>query len=118
MSIRFAAPASAIRARTRPSTGALAYPVAVNDNRNVITNDNGDDDREPNVVPDETALGAALRYFAKHGLAAARKAHEHASDARTAGNKESFMRWRDICRALDRRLARSLDSSDPAHLTR
>ena len=100
MSIRFAAPASAIRARTRPSTGALAYPVADNDNRNVITNDNGDDDREPSVVPDETALGAALRYFAKHGLAAARKAHE--ARAAMPERQETSEQFHAVARHLPR----------------
>ncbi|KLE36138.1 hypothetical protein AAW00_05655 [Aurantiacibacter luteus] len=54
-------------------------------------------------------LHAALRHFARHGLAAARDAHGQALAAADAGDRETYAWWLEVCRALDRRMARSLD---------
>jgi hypothetical protein len=58
--------------------------------------------------PDDATLRAALRHFAEHGLAAAEQARRHAEDAFFAGDREAYRWWLDICRTLDRRMAREL----------
>lgn len=94
MSIRFAASKPSVRARTRPSSTSLSFPRAANDN-----GDNGLGD---------TKLTEALRHFAQHGLSAAQEAYDEARAAFAAGDEQEFERSRDICRALDRRLAQRL----------
>ena len=59
-------------------------------------------------VTDE-ALNAALRYFAEHGLAAANEARCNAEHAAVDGDDTAYAWWRDICHALDRRMARQLE---------
>ncbi len=58
--------------------------------------------------PDDATLRAALRHFAEHGLAAAEQARRHAEDAVFAGDRGAYRWWLDICRTLDRRMAREL----------
>ncbi len=69
-------------------------------------NDNG-----PGLLAADGALAAALRHFAGHGLGAAQDARNEAERALASGDRAAFQQWRAICRALDRRLAASLDSS-------
>lgn len=59
-------------------------------------------------------LKAALRHFARHGLAAAENARQQAVAAAKAGDRESFEWWLEICRALDRRMANAIDESASA----
>jgi len=54
-------------------------------------------------------LHAALRHFARHGLGAAREARRQAERAFFAGDRESYDWWLGVCRALDARIARSLE---------
>lgn len=111
MSIRFAAPVASLRARTRPSSTSLAFPRPANDNncpaRAGVNDGAAPLDPVKELVVD-TKLAAALRHFGAHGLAAAGQAHDEACKAFAEGNEAQFLRWRDICSALDRRLARSL----------
>lgn len=58
--------------------------------------------------PDDATLRAALRHFAEHGLAAAERARRHAENAFFAGDREAYRWWLDICRTLDRRMAREI----------
>ena len=95
MSIRFAAPRHAIRNRMDDTAARVAYMFTANDN--------------PVRQLSEATLHAALRHFAEHGLAAARHARQQAEAARQADDRQAFAWWREICRALDRRMARELD---------
>jgi len=104
MSIRFATPKPALHACIRPSSGSLAFPRAVNDNGDIAPGENALGD----TGLGDTGLAAALRHFARHGLAAANDAHDKAMAAFENGDHPEFARWRDICAALDRRLARQL----------
>lgn len=54
---------------------------------------------------DETPVAAALRHFARHGLAAAELAAARARVAFQSGDIMSAADWLLICRQLDRRLA-------------
>ncbi|MCL6251737.1 hypothetical protein M3P36_11885 [Altererythrobacter sp. KTW20L] len=95
MSIRFAAPRHAIRNHMDDPAARAACLFPANDN-----SDSG---------PGDATLHAALRHFARHGLAAARHAGAQAVAARLAGDEQGFAWWLEICRALDRRMARELD---------
>ena len=53
---------------------------------------------------------AALRHFAEHGLAAAQRARRQAEAAFFAGDRQGYQWWLEICRALDRAMARELDA--------
>lgn len=97
MTIRFAAPATAIaprldRARVR---AAIGWPA--NDNAG-----NGAAD---------VALHAALRHFAQHGLAAAQHARTQAETAFFAGDRQAYQWWLGICRVLDRRMAGAVEDA-------
>jgi hypothetical protein len=61
-----------------------------------------DNIREPLV---QTVVGAALRHFARHGLAAAEHAAAQATDALRAGDRDRGMTWLAVCRQFDRRMA-------------
>lgn len=70
---------------------------------------------------DDRMLHAALRHFARHGLGAAREARRQAERAFFAGDRESYDWWLGICRALDARIARSLEQGtrgDPRTVAR
>ncbi len=101
MSIRFAARNPALRTRIRPSSGSLAFPRAANDNSDGLTGNGATGGSASN----ETGLTAALRHFARHGLGAAQEAHDEALAAFVQGNEQEFAHWRNICAALDGRLA-------------
>lgn len=97
MSIRFAAPASSIAHRMPAEHVRAIRLLPAND-------DTGRAVREPH-------LHAALRHFAKHGLAAAQHAREQAIAAARANDRQTFEWWLEICRALDRRMARGINSA-------
>ena len=95
MSIRLAAP--------RLSQGRLAawqvrrlQQQAVNDNA-------------ASLAGGDAAIRSALELFGKHGLSAAKVACASAERAAENGDVAGFAAWRDICAALDRRLAKGLD---------
>ncbi len=56
----------------------------------------------------QTVLGAALRHFARHGLASAEQAAIHAADALLAGDADRGRDWLAVCRQFDRRMADTL----------
>lgn len=96
MPIRFAAPPSALLARMAPHQARQARALPANDNAGGIA---------------DTMLHAALRHFARHGLAAAEHARQQAITAAEAGDRQTFEWWLDVCRALDRGVAREIDAS-------
>ena len=104
MSIRFAA--------ARGALGPRMAPLRVRALRLVATNDNG----PPWQRVKE--LDAALRHFARHGLAAARVAADRAQAAQAAGDAAGQARWLDICRTLDHRMARPLECGAPTRQAR
>ncbi|WP_063612387.1 hypothetical protein [Aurantiacibacter atlanticus] len=97
MSIRFAAPATKCSARMTPDRVRGFHTRAANDNGDLVS---------------PPHFNAALRQFAKHGLSAAQSAHDQAITAFAAGDHETFLWWRDVCRALDRRIGRKLYDRD------
>jgi len=94
MSIRFAAPPSTNPVRMAPDVVRNVRPIAANDDGDLV----GD-----------VHIHAALRHFAKYGIAAAQHAREQAIAASDAGDRETCEWWLEICRALDRRMARAID---------
>lgn len=64
-----------------------------------------DNAREP---LEDSIVGAALRHFARHGLAAAEHAAARAASALRAGDRHNGLSWLAVCRQFDRRLADSL----------
>lgn len=94
MTIRFAAPPSAIAPRMSARNARNACGIPANDNRS--------------EQPDDALLHAALRYFAEHGMAAAHRARGQAETAFFAGDRQSYLQWLEICRALDGRMASEL----------
>jgi hypothetical protein len=95
MTIRFAAPPSAIAPRMSARKAREACGLPANDNGGGRATD--------------AMLHAALRHFAEHGLAAAQRARAQAEAAFFAGDRQAYQWWLEICRALDRRMARELD---------
>lgn len=65
-------------------------------------------------VPSDRTLHAALRYFAEHGLGAARAARAQAEQAFFAGDRNEYEWWLGITRTLDRRLAAQAEKHIPA----
>ena len=97
MTIRFAAPPSAIAPRMSPRMAREACGLPANDNGGARATD--------------AMLHAALRHFAEHGLAAAQRARKQAEAAFFAGDRQGYQWWLEICRALDRRMANELVAS-------
>jgi len=93
MTIRFAAPPSAIAPRMSARRIREASWLPANDNGARAT---------------DAMLHAALRHFAEHGLAAAQRARRQAEAAFFADDRQSYLWWLEICRALDRRMAKEL----------
>lgn len=94
MTIHFAA---ARNSRFMPSSRfaiRAVFSIAANDNH-------PDDGIEPIVH-------TALRYFAQHGLGAAKQARDEAKEAFFANDRQSYDRWMSICRTLDKCVARQL----------
>lgn len=100
MPIRFAAPQTRSQCRMPRGMAEGLYLRPANDNRGKRVSN--------------THLHAALRHFAKHGLAAADHARQQAMAAADAGDRQTFEWWLEICRALDRRMACAID--DPARV--
>ena len=94
MTIRFAAPPDALRPRLSPRRIREVCGLPSNDNGSDRTSD--------------AMLHAALRHFAEHGLAAAHRARKQAEAAFFAGDRQGYEWWLEICRALDRQMAREL----------
>lgn len=99
MSIRFAAPPSPSSSRMTPDLVRAIRLLPVNDNGGEIR---------------PTHLHAALRHFARHGIAAAQHAREQAIAAARADDRQTFEWWLEICRALDRRMASNIDAAEYA----
>ena len=95
MTIRFAAPVPSQAPHLKPYLGKAAIALPANDNGGSA----GD-----------AVLHAALRHFAEHGLAAARRARSQAEAAFFAGDRQGYQWWLEICRALDRAMAREIDA--------
>ncbi|BBC72532.1 conserved hypothetical protein [Altererythrobacter sp. B11] len=112
MTIRFAAPPSACRTRMSPRNARAACGVPANDNAAGARSLRRAREGKPQAgaMPRDVMLHAALHHFARHGLAAARSAHTQAVAAFAAGRQEEYQWWREICRALDRRMAGDLDA--------
>ncbi|OCC22810.1 hypothetical protein MB02_15510 [Croceicoccus estronivorus] len=55
-------------------------------------------------------LYAALRHFSEYGLSAPQEARAQAKAAFFAGDRKSYDWWLEICRRLDKRMARELSS--------
>lgn len=91
MTIRFAA---ARDSRFFPVTRGIGLHPDV-----IAANDNCGSDGA------DALLTSALRHFAIHGLRAGKVAHDEAKKAFFAGDRESYDRWRTICRMLDRKAA-------------
>ena len=100
MTIRFAGPTPEHSARLKPLQARAAIALPANDNGGSGAHD--------------AMLHAALRHFAQHGLAAAQRARRQAEAAFFAGDRQAYQWWLEICRALDRAMARELDTSVPA----
>jgi hypothetical protein len=98
MTIRFAAPPSAIAPRMSARKAREACGLPANDNGGTRATD--------------AMLHAALRHFAEHGLAAASRARKQAEVAFFAGDRQGYQWWLEICRALDRRMAAEVDLRD------
>lgn len=81
----------------------MARPVlgrhlrAVNDNADGWTS---------SWVQQDAALDSALRLFAAHGFSAAARARDAAVIAEASGDAERSGFWLEVCRTLDRRMAR------------
>ena len=89
--------------------GPLAYLLQARKPQSVA-NDNG----EAHV--DDKMLESALRFFAEHGLGAARAARHNAEQAFFDGESAKYRYWLTICRVLDKRMAmiawRELETHD------
>ncbi|MCW1381568.1 hypothetical protein OLX02_01905 [Novosphingobium sp. KCTC 2891] len=83
----------------RPATGWL-LPRAANDNTRAVM------PLIDNAPAGDALLGAALRLFAAHGLSAAARACEEAADAERRGDSTLAAWWIEVCRTLDRGMAR------------
>lgn len=95
MTIRFAAP---------PGTLAPRMSLRrIRESNGLPANDNGGERMT------DAMLHAALRHFAEHGLAAAHRARKQAEAAFFAGDRQGYQWWLEICRALDRRMAATID---------
>ncbi len=93
MTIHFAA---ARDARKSPVARALARPEVRTE-----ANDNGE-------AGQDLMLYAALRHFSEFGLSAPHQARERAKAAFFAGDRPGYDWWLEICRRLDKRMARNL----------
>jgi hypothetical protein len=91
MTIRFAAAQSGNASIVARILGGSMPLRAANDNTWNLSGDR--------------VVQAALRHFARHGLAAAQVAMDRAEDAFFAGDRDGFRMWSAICRVLDRRMA-------------
>ena len=98
MTIRFASPPLALTPRMSARRIRETCGLPANDNGGLQTSD--------------AMLHAALRHFAEHGLAAAYRARKQAEAAFFADDRQGYLWWLEICRALDRRMAAELALRD------
>ncbi|WP_340589236.1 hypothetical protein [Erythrobacter alti] len=103
MSIRFAAAAKPTSVRMSPDRVRAIHTDAANDDGDLVS---------------QVFINAALRHFATHGLGAAQHARDQALAASEAGDRQTFEWWLEICRALDRRMARRIDPKNHANSAR
>lgn len=99
MSIRFAARANALAPRLSRYGARRAIRRPANDNGSPGAN----------ITADDALLRAALRHFSENGMSAAHMARSRAEQAFFVGDRDAYQWWLDICRLLDRRMARDLD---------
>lgn len=66
-------------------------------------------DNSASQLENET-LVAALRHFARHGLAAAEHAGARALSASHQSDRDECLHWLAVCRQLDERLAKRLSA--------
>ena len=66
-------------------------------------NDNGD-----HAFGSDAMLRAAIKHFARHGVGAAAHAKALAEEAFFADDRDAYLWWLGVCRALDRRVAAGL----------
>lgn len=97
MSIRFAAAPLSMAAFFGCLRVARSLPHAANDNGN----------GNPRAL--DPMLCDALRHFAEYGLGAAAQARHEAESCHARGDFAGFADWLEICRQLDRRMARNLE---------
>ncbi|MBX7496474.1 hypothetical protein K3172_11470 [Qipengyuania sp. 6B39] len=102
MSVHFAAARSTAHS---PIARALARKAHAN-----AANDNGDAaECAAQAGSFDTMMRAALKHFAEHGMGAAQEARRQAEQAHFAGDSTGYDWWLGVCRALDRRLAETMD---------
>lgn len=101
MPVHFAAARSANRSPVARALTRGTRPQAQNDNGEVA----------PLRSSIDATMRAALRHFAEHGLDAANEARRRAEQAHFTGDSESCAWWTQVCRTLDRRVARALDDA-------
>jgi len=95
---------------SKPLPQLVANRARLRRMRLVCANDNAvTPPRKGTSTTNGKVIHAALRHFATHGLAAAQHASDLALAAHKRGDWAQFRWWRDICHALDRRLASTLD---------
>ncbi len=97
MTIHFAAARSGTGTILGRNFAALPLALAANENAGDFTS--------------EVMLRGALRLFAQHGLGAAEHARTAAEQAFFAGDRDKYLWWLGVCRALDRRMAVGLRAS-------
>ena len=103
MPIHFAAARSTAHSPIARALARKAHARAANDNRGGSVHGSAEQQ--------DVLLKAALRHFAEHGLGAAREARKQAEQAFFAGDRQSYEWWLGVCGALDRRLAKPLETA-------
>lgn len=105
MPLHFAAARSTAHSPIARALARKAHGKAANDNGGAAGSSS-----QPPVAGLDRAMRAALRHFGAHGLKAAETARDMAEEAFRAGDEDSYRWWLGICRTLDARLARQLES--------
>ncbi len=96
-----------------PARNPLCFQDARKFNSALVTAANDNALPSNSNVPNDRTLHAALRYFAEHGLGAARAARAQAEQAFFAGDRGEYEWWLGITRTLDRRLAAQAEEHMP-----
>lgn len=104
MTIRFAPSRNAQQLRMAKTRLRAFSTRAANDNARTT----GETPGSPADDQDDALLYAALRHFAQHGMAAAQRARKQSETAFFNGDRASYRWWLEICRVLDKRMARQL----------
>lgn len=92
-------------AAARPVYSALAGRALTRRVAQRSANDNGDQPGGSDAM-----LRAALKHFARHGAGAAEHARALAERAFFADDRENYLWWLGVCRALDLRTAAALSA--------